>query len=87
MRPLTKYAGNQGAETVNKYCFECLYATGGCVWVDSDYTRTVPGSVTAPGKEPGWVQIISCPKFEEGDRLWTKAKAEALSANASSNTS
>ena len=87
MRNLSKYAGNRGAETANKFCFECIYATGDCEWVDSNYKRTVPGSVTAPGKEPGWVQIISCPQFEEGDVLWTKEKAKALNANASSSTS
>ena len=74
-----KNDGKIGADTVNKLCFECINATGGCEW--SDHFRPVPGWKAVPGKEPGWVQILECPKFEEGDRLWTKAKA--LNANAS----
>lgn len=85
MRVHDKYAGNRGAETANKLCFECIYATGGCSW--SDHFIPVAGSKTAKGKAPGWVQILECPQFEEGDRLWTKEKAKALNANASSSTS
>ena len=85
MRSPRKYDGFSGAETTNKYCFECIYATGGCSW--SDNFIPVAGSKTAKGKEVGWVQIIECPQFEKGDRLWTKEKAKALNANASSSTS
>lgn len=70
-----------GAKTVNKMCFECIYATGGCTW--SDRFIPVEGSKTAAGKEVGWLQILECPQFEKGDRIWTKAKAEALNANES----
>ena len=85
MRSLDKYAGNVGAETVNKYCFECIYATGCCSW--SDNFIPVEGSKVTKGKEPGWFQILECPQFEEGDRLWTKEKAKALNAKESSSTS
>lgn len=76
-----KYDGIKGAETVNKLCIECLYATGGCSW--SDHFIPVEGSKTGKGKEAGWVHIIECPQFEKGDRLWTKEKAKALNANES----
>ena len=81
MIKLDKYAGNHRAETVNKLCFECIYATGGCSW--SDNFIPVAGSKTTKGKEPGWVQILDCPQFEEGDVLWTSEKAKALNANGS----
>ena len=71
----------KGHETVNRLCFKCINATGGCEWADN--FQPVPGWKTAPGKYPGWVQILECPKFEEGDRVWSKSKASNHNARES----
>lgn len=78
-----KPGADNGIQGANTLCEECIRATGGCEWSDS--FQPVPGWTVEKGKYPSWVHILKCPKFEKGDRLWTKEKR--LNANASLITS
>ena len=68
----------------NELCFKCYYATGGCEW--SDHFQPVPGWTVEKGKFEGWGHIIDCPKFDEGDKIWTKLKASKANAKESLST-
>lgn len=85
-RPVQNKA-NQGncRNLANELCFRCIYATGGCEW--SDHFRPVEGWTVEKGKFEGWLHIIDCPQYEEGDRIWSKSKATKRNAKESSSTS
>ena len=84
MRPEGRADRSDTGYQANELCFRCYYATGGCEW--SDHFRPVEGWTVEKGKFDGWIHIIDCPKFEEGDRIWSSKKASKLNAKESSNT-
>ena len=78
--PEYKWAGNCRA---NELCMNCVNGAGGCEW--SDHLRPVPGwkaekvddsSRAEKIKDIQGYRIFDCPKYEKGDRLWSKRKIQ-----------
>ena len=68
----------------NELCFHCVNGAGGCEW--SNRLQPVPGWTAEYTEKTGNYWITACPKYEEGDRLWSSRRAKQANANESLTT-